>query len=264
MRILGQPLLYYYSLEDKGPEVPVLVLIVCITDTSTFNITPLLDHTASSPNLLGETPDGGISKMHEHEIERTMAEQELNQDNIDAVLAEELNQMSFQEREAMYEEIHGVDSIVNETPKFVAERLEDLENELQNISNKPAYDRAESTSKEYVTSHKFRLMLLRADSFDARKAAHRLVRFMEGKLKLFGPEALTRPILYNDLDADDRKALKSGMFQISPARDRSGRAIFGNYLKLLPGPCHKRTENVVRCMPAESVFEPFESSLIFF
>jgi hypothetical protein len=191
-----------------------------------------------------------------------MAEQ-LNQDNIDAVLAEELNQMSFQEREAMYEEIHGVDSIVNETPEFVAERLEALANELQKILNKPAYDRAESTSKEYVTSQKFRLMFLRSESFDARKAAHRLVRFMEGKLKLFGPEVLTRPILYNDLDADDRKALKSGMFQICPARDSSGRAIFGNYLKLLPSSCYERTENVVRCMPNESVFDPFEYSLIF-
>jgi hypothetical protein len=57
---------------------------------------------------------------------------------------------------------------------------------------KPAYEQAERMTKGYVTDSKFRLMFLRANRFDAEKAATRLVNFMEGKLEYFGPGALAR------------------------------------------------------------------------
>lgn len=64
------------------------------------------------------------------------------QEYLDEVLVKELNEMSFQEREALSSEIHGVNDIIKETPEFVAERLGTLFTELSNIRHKPAYDHA--------------------------------------------------------------------------------------------------------------------------
>ena len=68
-------------------------------------------------------------------------------------------------------------------------------------------------------------MFLRAEYFDAAKAAHRLVKFMEGKHELFGKQALSRPLYVDDLDARDQVALEKGFLQVVPARDTAGRAV---------------------------------------
>jgi hypothetical protein len=140
----------------------------------------------------------------------------------DALLAKELNSMSLKERDALYEQIHGVEAIVDETPDFCDEKLLIMDQALLDIPNKPAYDRA---SPDYVTGRNFRLSFLRADSFDPTKAAMRLVKFMDWTLKFFGPDTLSRPVYLSDLDEETLKFLKAGPFQILPERDRSGRAI---------------------------------------
>jgi hypothetical protein len=166
--------------------------------------------------------------------------------DVDVLLAQELNQMTVKERETVYEELHGVDTIIEETEDLIQKTLEDLNRELLKIIIKPAYEQAERMSKEYVTSPKFRLMFLRAEYFNVRKAAGRLVKFMEEKLKLFGSNALARPLYLSDLDKDTQETLKSGAFQWIDARDRTGRAIIAGFQKLIPGRCYKRTENMVR------------------
>jgi hypothetical protein len=40
----------------------------------------------------------------------------VNPGDVDALLAKELNQPSFQEQKSVYQEIHGVDQIVEENP----------------------------------------------------------------------------------------------------------------------------------------------------
>jgi hypothetical protein len=150
----------------------------------------------------------------------------------ESLLTQELNQMSLKERKLAYEDIHSVDKMINDEPtEFVSERLEDLERELRMIPIKPAYDQAEQISKLYVTDQKLRLQFLRAEYFDARKAAHRLVSFMEGKLEFFGPEVLARSIYLSDLDQDDLESLRSGFRQLLPSRDRAGRAILLHFWK---------------------------------
>jgi hypothetical protein len=170
---------------------------------------------------------------------------DVNPDEVDAILVQELNQMTLKERELVYEEVHGVDAIIDESQEFVYERLEALDRELHQIPSKPAYEKAKKISKEYVTDRNFRLMFLRANYFDFEKAAVCLVKFMEVKLKYFGPEALARPLYLSDLDKDDKQVLKSGLIQFLPARDRNGRAIFGDF-GLINTKCYKRPENVVR------------------
>jgi hypothetical protein len=58
---------------------------------------------------------------------------------VDSVLAKEFNKLSVQERSKTYEELHGVDDCVEETPLFVQNSLRQLDDELARIKEKPAY-----------------------------------------------------------------------------------------------------------------------------
>jgi hypothetical protein len=193
------------------------------------------------PKDVGE-PLEDEKKSVEHFFPET---EEWKKHNIDAILAQELNQLSMKERELICEEIHGVDEIIEETPEFIYERLATLDQELHKISFKPAYEQAKKMSEMYVTDYKFRLMFLRADSFDPNKAATRLVKFMEEKLKMFGQETLVRPLYLSDLNEDDRVCLKAGALQALPVRDRAGRTVLGNFRNLIPR-CYKEVDNMVR------------------
>jgi hypothetical protein len=202
-----------------------------------------------SSEPLSPGPDQSFSKnlstkdKHEDDKQKAAADRKI----VDVLLAKEMNQMSLKERGQAYEDIHGVDEVIKETPEFLAERLQALDRELQLIPNKPAYDQAETICYEYVNDPKFRLMFLRADCFHPEKAAIRLVKFMEGKLKYFGPEALGRPIELSDLDANTQRYLKSGILQFLPSRDQAGRAVLCDFNSMYPR-AYKVVRNTVRTM----------------
>jgi hypothetical protein len=146
----------------------------------------------------------------------------------DSILAESLNQMSLQERERVYEDVHGVAPQSNpEEPSFVMTCLTQLQTELEHIPSplKQAYNLAYSQNAIYVTHSKFRLLFLRSEAFQPKAAAYKMVGFLEAKLELFGPDKLSRDIVLSDYDASDIKCLESGLYQLLPGRDRSGRAV---------------------------------------
>jgi CBS-domain-containing membrane protein len=176
---------------------------------------------------------------------------DVDPDDVDALLAKELNQMTFQQRELMYEEIHGVDQIHEETEDFLNARLAALEQEIRRLPERELYEQAERISKAYVTDRKFRLMFLRAEYHDPRKAAVRLVRFLEGKVQFFGPETLARNLYLSDLDDDDFAFLKSGILQLIPVRDRAGRAIFADF--------NMQSQSSFRCKSVDNVVISFLS-----
>jgi hypothetical protein len=68
-------------------------------------------------------------------------------------------------------------------------------------------------------------MFLRAESFQPKEAAVRIIRFFKEKLLLFGPEKLTKSIVYADLSEDDIESLECGALQVLPQVDRAGRKI---------------------------------------
>mmetsp|Transcript_13007 Transcript_13007/g.20941 ORF Transcript_13007/g.20941 Transcript_13007/m.20941 type:complete len:477 (+) Transcript_13007:249-1679(+) len=145
--------------------------------------------------------------------------------NTDKYLARELQSLSIDELERVYEEIHGVAKTVEEDPKFVEEKLESLEGELKKIKDKTAYERALFLSPRYVRDPLFRKMFLRADSFDVRKAAARMINYFQYKMELFGEEKLVKKITLEDLTPDDMDELMSGSFQFLEEKDRCGRAV---------------------------------------
>jgi hypothetical protein len=168
----------------------------------------------------------------------------------DSILAASLNQMSLQEREKVYEDVHGVAPPSNpEEPTFVASCLAELQTELDAIPPllKVAYDLAYSQHSLYVTHSKFRLLFLRSESFQPKAAASKMVGFLEAKLELFGPDKVSRDILLSDYDPSDIKCLESGLYQLLPGRDRSGRPVI-----FCSGVAHRNT-TVVNRVRGESV-----------
>jgi hypothetical protein len=150
-------------------------------------------------------------------------------DYVNTMLAAELTEMTFQEREKVYEELHGVDEGTYETEDMLATTLTAMELALQQLPNRAVYDEAKRVNTRYVEDRSFRLMFLRSEYYNAERAASRLVTFLEQKVKFFGEDALARPVYLSDLNKDDIAVLKSGILQLIPERDQSGRVILSDF-----------------------------------
>ncbi len=153
---------------------------------------------------------------------------------VDELLTREMRQLTFQDRNAIQEEIHGVRGVqITETPEMLSESLVRLSEEIRLISFKPAYDRAQTLPVTYVNGSDFLLRFLRCEEFDAAKAAKRVVLFLDLLFEYFGPDALQRPIKLSDLSKTELEILREGhTIQVLPFRDRSGRRILtvvGNF-----------------------------------
>ncbi|KAL3904854.1 MAG: hypothetical protein SGILL_009908 [Bacillariaceae sp.] len=152
--------------------------------------------------------------------------------NADTVIAQQLSQLSMQEREKVYFDLHGVRDEFPETPMMLYEAMENMKQHLQDMMTQgaaPAYEQAMQQNPFYCHKPGFLTKFLRAESLDPSLAAVRMARYFDDKLELFGPEKLTRDITQEDFetgDLNDMDTLYSGQAQILPGRDRAGRAIF--------------------------------------
>ena len=160
-------------------------------------------------------------------------------DTADSLFAKALTNLSFNDRTAIEDEIHGVSCMaIEETPDLLEHSLNDFELELHKISPKPAYDKAQelllaSTSSShksslsccYINKKTFRLRFLRCELFNVRKAAERFIRYLDFVAKVYGDYALQRPIRMSDFSSEEMLFLREGKTQILPYVDRSGRRI---------------------------------------
>ena len=154
--------------------------------------------------------------------------------DVDAIIAQDLNQMSLGEREQVFFDVHGVSNGVAETEEMIARSLAELDDNLNRIRSKEAYLIAEAQDKEYVSNRKMRLKFLRSMTvcYDPNFTAKKIVRFFEMKRELFGTDKLTKDITLCDLEKEDLACLESGLCHILPLRDRAGRAILSWTIKL--------------------------------
>ena len=159
------------------------------------------------------------------------------------LLCKELNEMSIIEREQVYEEIHGVDEEIRETPEMMATALMDMEVQISKIKQKPAYEMALQMDPNYVNDGNLRIMFLRSDYWNPNKAAQKLVQHFEYKLDLWGRDKLCKSITLEDLDDETTRTINSGGMQILPQRDKSGRPVIVECPKHLP---FAEPDNVVR------------------
>lgn len=202
-------------------------------------------HVASCPDFL-ENHKSMTQREHDHTINK--------------LLADELNQLSFQERNSINEVIHGVSSLysINETPELISESIKQLQIEIEQnipIQQKLAYETSKkiyiqlkiqeqqghgqghgqsplgSTSLGYINDPDFIVMFLRREQFVVHKAALRLVRFMDLVYELYGDSALTRKVWESQsvLNKVELDVLRAGPMQCLQGRDRAGRRIVAQF-----------------------------------
>jgi hypothetical protein len=177
-----------------------------------------------------------ICKWFSHSQYRSTMSSSHDPKSADVLFARELSEMSMDDREQVYYDVHGVSrSTVEETDDLIDQSLAELDKEIAKIDKKKAFDLARVQNSSFVDNRKSTLKFLRADEFDCRLAAKRIVRFYQSKLELFGESKLTQDIRLKDLsEEDDRACVESGLGQLLPRRDRAGRAIFAWSRPLLP------------------------------
>lgn len=189
---------------------------------------------------------------------------------LDDLIAQDFTKLSFQDRNAISEEMHGVTSLSpEETPELLVDAIQRLSIELDKIQQKPAYDRSQQwnsispingidcaqsiycynkqtlaagTHSTYVNTLDFRLRFLRAELFDAKNAAIRMVKYLDTIMDLYegNEELLRRPIALSDLkNKEEKECLKLGNHQLLPFRDRSGRRVIAMVPDLGNQPCIK-------------------------
>lgn len=180
-------------------------------------------------------------------------------DTMDSLIAADLNQLSIQERESVFEEVHGIAKVQEKSPEEEAALVRELREELKNIRGKPELERAQFLCSSYADDPKFLLMFLRSENFVVKSAAVRMVTHFKHKLHLFGIEKLAKPITLEDLDDDDMDALLTGWVQPLSQKDRSGRPVLFLFNKALK---YKSVENQVRIRPPFLLFKHFTTSIL--
>jgi hypothetical protein len=153
---------------------------------------------------------------------------------VDAILGNEINRLSFQQRNDIQEEIHGVKSCGREeTPELIEEGLRQILEELWKLpsSEKAAWIRAQELAQQHQSKSSYTIMpdfylrFLRTELWNIKKAAKRLAMFLNLILEVYGEYALQRPIQMADFTEAELKEIKCGQLQLLPFRDRSGRRI---------------------------------------
>lgn len=145
---------------------------------------------------------------------------------VEELLSRELEKLSIDEHEKIVFEVHGIVPQEDEDDCIVERKLKELEEELDLIERKGAYNLAVRLNPSYVHSRHFRLMFLRCQRFETTSAASMIVRHFEEKRRLFGDgEVLAREVRQSDLSSEDHVLLQSGFAQVLPSRDAAGRSI---------------------------------------
>jgi hypothetical protein len=160
------------------------------------------------------------------------------------ILVNEMNNCTIKDRTAIQEEIHGVYCLAldyNETPELITSSLKQLSVELDNDEHIPQYEKhayilSQRLQKEqdeeqqqqpnsssivllYVNSIEFRLMYLRCELFDVKKAAKSIVQALDFLLKYYGEYALKRKIKLSDFTKNELNIMKKGLVQLLPSRE---------------------------------------------
>ena len=163
-----------------------------------------------------------------------------------SLVSQELLRLSSQERNAIYEEQHGVTSLgVDEScmgPEWFDNLLDQMAHELWLLPPelKSAYeqsaeivDTATTTNgapaSSYLQDRQFRMRFLRAELFHPQQAARRFANFVQNLFELFGPQTFYRPPQLADFSKDELRVLNLGRIQLLPYRDRAGRRVIAMF-----------------------------------
>ena len=201
------------------------------------------DANSSSQNYVANLTPSGISSIPGRTLRATVYQSD--------DVAEALQAMSFEQREEVYDDIHGTGRYEeDESPAMVSNCLKEIDARLQDQleidnsrSTRSALQIAIEQNPAYVKDPSFQMRFLRAFEWNPKKAVDRIVKFLEKKRDLFGTAKLTKDITIHDLDDDDMACLAHGGIQAVPLRDRAGRRIVVAVPSLW---IYRRVQNMVR------------------
>jgi len=150
----------------------------------------------------------------------------------DEQMAREHAEASQEEHDQANRDLYGIeDYVIDETDEFLEESFRLLDEAIQDVEEKEAYELASFVNPDYITSKKFRIMFLRAERFDIPKTAVRIVKYWDRKVQLFGTDNAFKPLSILDFPAQDEVALWSAGLSLLNARDSVGRALAFCYRK---------------------------------
>lgn len=164
------------------------------------------------------------SRIHHDHHSPIAADEKDKHQELDALLSQAMNALTFEERQKQQEIVHGVDQTV-EDAAFTDFALQELDHHLSCIKEGSTYEMAERMDPKYVHDRAFRVMFLRANEYNSKESAEQMLRWFDLKHELFGENKLTKEIALEDLSDNDIASLKRGGLQMA-GRDRSGRQVF--------------------------------------
>eukprot|EP00934_Nitzschia_sp_Nitz4_P009404 Nitzschia sp. Nitz4//scaffold99_size76975//32504//34201//NITZ4_005575-RA/size76975-snap-gene-0.2-mRNA-1//1//CDS//3329560847//9394//frame0 len=164
-------------------------------------------------------------------------------DKANKLIAADLYELTPEQRDLVFHDIHGVADLVDEDPLLVQQSLQALEVQLaQTMHGCPSFQYAWERNRVYVQRQY--LKFLRSEEFAVPETVERMYHHYQLKEELFGKEALAREIeLSRDSDKTDMACLKAGFFQLLSERDHSGRVVL---CKVLEKTSYKTSVNVYK------------------
>ena len=122
-------------------------------------------------------------------------------DYSDADLAADMNALTFDERKAIEEDIHGVSDVIEETEEMVAQSIAQMKEAVERVSvrDRQAWDRAVFLRPTLSEDRKLHMMCLRARRFRPLEAAMLLIAYFRAKRDLFGDDLLVHRITWQDV-----------------------------------------------------------------
>ncbi|KAL3907056.1 MAG: hypothetical protein SGILL_009027 [Bacillariaceae sp.] len=163
-----------------------------------------------------------------------IAPNRINAKDVDAMLVKEMNQMSVKDREDAYGEIHGIhaSNMSKQDEEKLPQALKQMQCELDRLiqdesstSEAAAYRQALQQNSRYVVDETLRSKFVRAERYDAAKAAVRMIKWFDMGLNVFGPKALMRPIEWADLSKSAKSIMDEGNGFMLRTRDPVGRIV---------------------------------------
>jgi hypothetical protein len=124
------------------------------------------------------------------------------------------------------EDVYGGEVTIDESPAVLKDLLENLHSQIDLYPEKrEMLDMLKGFSPCPLDDEALMLRFVRAEQYNTRLAAKRIIKHYEKKMELFGSEKLGTSISLDDLDHNDMRALRSGGFQFLPSLDRAGRVV---------------------------------------
>lgn len=222
----GRETTYYEHQNDVEPEECSKVF----TDSQTREVAP---------------------KIYESDESIHLKQGETDPEDVAALIASEMNSLTLEQRKAIYDDVHGVTNHrEQETPDVTANLLRDFHDAVRKIRYKPEYEKAAFLNPDYVLDRNIVLMFLRAEDYNTKRAARRIVNHYKHKMELFGIDKLARPITFDDLSQDDKDAALTGAYQRLYLPDQSGRSVIMCFPHLF---AFRNAVNQVRLMVSPSI-----------